>query len=193
MRIFSRGIVNVLAVVLAMLFSGVCAAEGLEPVSFEAYAQTVFADAEWEIDGVQQLRVLSSEEGVTVSVCMEGDNLASLTVEYPIGQPSDSVRMAIEGLGWIRAEMIEEIFSIPSEEVREMEAFSVWRIEGELREGISICRTEDAADMAWQPIHGGARIHSKPRCSGMDVSRLITEEAAQALEWKNCGKCRKNR
>lgn len=187
--------VRAIAVLLLMLLPCVpVLAEAPSEISFETYVQsTAFADGTWETDGTELIRMISPERDVTVSVCLEGEMIAAITVEYLIGAPTDSVRTAIESLGWISGQTLEAAFSQQPEIVTEDGEFSVCRIEGELREGISVFRSEDAKEMVWQPIHGGARIHNKPRCSGMDVSRMITETAAELTGWQNCGKCRKNK
>ena len=46
-------------------------------------------------------------------------------------------------------------------------------------------------DLFWQPLHGGEDRHKSPICSGMDVPRLITAEAADALGFPPCAKCAK--
>ena len=197
MNVSGRRIRNLSAVMMALAFlllmSMPARAEEIFPLPFEDFVQrAAFADANWEADGTELIRMLSPEEGVTVSVCLKGENIAAITAEYPIGQPTDSVRNALEALAWLDAQTIENAFSQTSEEMIEADGFIVCRVEGELREAVSICRAEDAEQMVWQPIHGGARIHNKPRCSGMDAARMITEEAAADTGWQNCGKCRKN-
>jgi len=186
---------KIIAAALLMSLTALAEEGGdVNPLSFDDYVLTAaFADAEWEADGTDLIRVVSPEEGVTVSVCLNGENIAAVTVEYPVGQPTDSAVMAIEGLGWLSPQMVENVFAQQAQEMIEAECFNVCRVVGEMREAVSICRAEDAENMVWQPIHGGARIHDKPRCSGMDVSRMITEEAAQAVGWENCGRCRKNK
>lgn len=164
----------------------------IPPLAFEVYAQVAFADAEWEAEASGLIRMLVPEEGVTVSVCLDGENIAAVTAEYSIGQPTDGVVKAIEALGWLSEDALDAAFEQESQAMIETEGFCVCRVAGEKREAVSICRKEDAENMVWQPIHGGARIHNRLRCSGMDVSRMLTEEAAQATGWQNCGKCRKN-
>lgn len=185
--------VKLFAVLLAALMSGACAAAEEPECLFETYVQAVSADAQWETDGAEQIRMLGTDEGVTVSACLEGENVAALTVEYPAGQIPDMAKRFIENLGWLSAESLEAVYVMEADTSGELEGCSVRLVHGELRDAVSICRAEDVEGMVWQPIHGGARIHDKPRCSGMDVSRMITVEAAQAVGWEDCGHCRKNK
>lgn len=178
---------------LGLLF--LCTATLAEEISFEVYAQSFaeLTEAAWEADGAQQIQMLEADGSVTVSACLEGESLAALTVEYPAGQMTDMVKQALENLGWLSAESLEIVYAMEADTSQELEDCSVCLIHGELRYAVSICRAEDAERMVWQPIHGGERIHDKPRCSGMDVSRMITETAAQAVGWEDCGHCRKNK
>lgn len=175
---------------LMMICSGAAAEEA---ISFEVYAQSFSEITEevWEADGAELIRTLAPEESVTVSACLEGEGVAAVTAEYPCGQITDAVRAAIKNLGWLSAEAVEQVLAMEEGASLELEGCMVWHIHGKTRDAFSICRTEDAGEMVWQPIHGGEKLHSKPRCSGMDVSRLITEEAAEFTGWENCGVCRK--
>lgn len=183
---------RIFAAVLAlmMICSGAMAEEAL---SFEVYAQSFseLTEEVWEAGEAEMIQTLAPEESVTVSACLEGGEIAAVTVEFPCGTPSEAVRAAIGNLGWLSTEGLEQAFAMEENTSAEIGDFSVWRIHGKTRDAISICRTEDAGEMVWQPIHGGEKLHSKSRCSGMDVSRLITEEAAELTGWENCGVCRK--
>lgn len=181
-----------LALALVMMLSSALAESAVQMISFESYAQTLSADAQWESDGAEQIQILALDGEVTVSVCLTGENVAALTVEYPLGQTPENARRAIESLGWLNAETLDALLAQTGEEAQEMDGCSVYRVTGKHREAVSICRMEDAERMVWQPIHGGERIHNSPRCSNMDVSRMITEEAAAVLQWQSCGNCRKN-
>lgn len=189
---------KIAAVVLAALFClSFASAEGnagRQPLLFDDYVQAVgtFSDAQWETDSAECIRMLELEENVTVRVCLDGENVAALTVEYPLGQVGDSVILTLESLGWLSAENLNAAFEQPSQDIKRVDGFCVCRVEGELREGVSICREQDVGGMAWQPVHGGEKIHNKPRCSGMDVPCWITAQAVKQTGWKNCGKCRKN-
>lgn len=182
----------VLVLALLMMVSGALAESNASAIPFENYAQAVAADAQWESDGVEQIQILALDGEVTVSVCLTDGNVAALTVEYPMAEQPESARQTIEALGWLDAESVEAAFAQTNEDMQEMNGFGVYHVVGKHREAVSICRVEDAEHMVWQPIHGGEKIHNDPRCSSMDVSRMITEEAAGALQWQNCSRCRKN-
>ena len=161
------------------------------PVTFESYAQCFaeFAEAEWKMDDIEQLQVISPEDGVTVSVCLSEGDVVCISVEFPCDQFMDSVHAAIAGLGWLSDGAIEQVLALEDDALLEVDECVVYRVHGENRDAFSICRAVDSENMLWQPIHGGMKLHTKVECSGMDVSRMITEEAAQLTGWENCKRC----
>lgn len=190
---------RIFAAVLAvlMLMTGALAEETMV-LTFGAYAQsfavlTEESGAEWEADGIDQLQMLAAAENVNVSACLVGENIAAVTVEFLCGNVDENVRAAVENLGWLSAEAVDQVVSMEEGAVLEAEGCTVYRVHGENRDAFSICRTENVGNMLWQPIHGGKKIHDTPRCSGMDVSRMITAEAAELIGWENCGTCRAER
>lgn len=186
-----------LSLILALLLGACAFAETAEipALAFDAFAEAYaqHTQAEWETDGIDRILSLVPEEGVTVSVCLAEEDVAALTVEFPCGAISDSVRAAVESLGWLGAEELAAAFSLEENAELQTEAFRVYRIHGDNRDSIAVCPLADAENMLWQPIHGGKKIHDRPRCSGMDVSRMITPEAAEELGWEDCGTCRKEK
>lgn len=193
-RVLAKGAAALLSALLCISFAAAQASADRQPLAFEDYAQLVagFVDGQWETEGAQCIRMLEIEQDVTVRVCLDGEYVAALTVEYPLGQVRDCVILTLESLGWLTEEEVNAAFRQESQDVCDVGNFRICRIEGKLREGVSICREEDAGKMVWQPVHGGEKLHNKPRCSGMDVPCWLTEEAADAIGWANCGKCRKN-
>jgi len=187
---------KLLGAVLALMLCFACAAEEMTAEmiypAFETYAQAFaeLTEEEWEPDVIEQIQMLAPEEGVTVSICLDVQTVVCATVEFPCGQITDCVRAAIENLGWLSEEAIAQAFSLEEGAQLEAEGCIVYRVHGDNRDALSICRAEDAEGMVWQPIHGGKKIHDMPRCSGMDVSRMITAEAAMLTNWEDCGTCR---
>lgn len=185
---------KIFAMVLALLMCFACAAEGadpIEPMAFETYAQS-FAELtgeEWKSHIIEQIMTIKTEDGVTVSTCLSEGCIDCISVEFPCDQANDSVRAAIENLGWFSAEAIEQIFALTDDAQLEIEDCVVYRVHGENRDAFSICRMEDAENVVWQPIHGGEKLHTKIECSGMDVSRMITVEAAMLTNWEMCKRC----
>ena len=186
-----------LALVLALLLGACAFAEAAEgtALAFETFRETYAKHTQeaWEQEETGLIRSLEPGEGVTVSLCLAGENVAALTVEFPCGVLSDAVRAAVESLGWLSEEELAAAFSLEENAELETETFRVYRIHGDNRDSIAVCPVADAENMLWQPIHGGKKIHDRPRCSGMDVSRMITQEAAEELGWEDCGTCRKSR
>lgn len=184
---------RIFAAILAMLllYTGALAEELL---SFDAYSQAVISQGgeEWKTDGAEPIRTIQPEDGVTVSVCLDGQSVAALTVEFPCENPTEIVWSVIENLGWLSEDEMEQLKNMQDDETAEFENFQVVRIHGESRDAYCICPAEYYENAVWQPIHGGKKLHSKCECSGMDVARMLTEEAAGQTGWENCQKCRKN-
>ena len=185
---------KMLALVLALMMCFGCSAEGMEEMlftAFENYAQSFaeFTDEEWKADDVEQIRVISPEDGVTVSACLSEGYVKCISVEFPCDQILESVRAAIEDLGWLSYEAIEQMLALTDDATLVVEDYTIYRVHGENRDAFSICRTEDLEQMVWQPIHGGSKLHAEIECSGMDVSRMITAEAAQLTGWDECKRC----
>lgn len=178
------------AILAALLLVSVALAEGM--TDFDDYAAALSAPegAEWAADG--DMRVLDMGEEVTVSVCLEGESVVALTVEAPIGTLAQAERAALEALGLLSDEEIDEFLTAVEVGKAENDAFAFWRMQGKNREGIAICSAEDADELYWIPIHGGKKYHVNMSCSGMDVARLVTQKAAQDEGLEPCGRC-KNR
>ena len=159
---------------------------------FEAYSQSFAAltEEKWKSDIIEQIQMLSPEDGVTISVCIEAQNVVCATVEFSCDQVTGSVRAAIDNLGWLSEEAIAQVFALEDNDAQlEIEDCLVWRVHGENRDAFSICRAVDGERIVWQPIHGGEKLHKKIECSGMDVSRMLTEEAAMFTNWLKCKRC----
>lgn len=179
---------RLIAIILVLLLS-VCtaAAEGLG--SFEAYANALAKayDAEWKEDG--DIRILRISEGTSVSACLSGTDVAAVTVEAMQG--TDLRETAYAALAALSRPGSEVLFAI--QDLKEMELTAdgcvVGHLSGETRECIYIAAEENFADLIWEPVHGGDQLHKKPGCSGMDVPRLITAEAAAQTGYDDCDHC----
>lgn len=185
---------KMLAVMLLMMMCCACTAESIAEipsVSFETYSQSFagLTEEEWKADEVELIQMISPEEGVTVSACLSAADVAALTVEFPCDQITDSVRAAIANLGWLSVEAIEQVMTLEDDARLEIEGCIVYRVHGENRDAFSICPAEMVGGMVWQPIHGGKKLHMEIECSGMDVSRMITADAAELTGWEDCKRC----
>ena len=186
---------RMLAAVLALLVCFSCAAaeenSEFSPTEFETYAQDVeeLTEEVWEADVIELIQRIEPEDGVTISACLSQGCVECLSVEFPCDQLLDSVRAAIENLNWFSDEAIEQILALTDDAQLEIEGCMVYRVHGENRDAFSVCRAEDVENIVWQPIHGGKKLHAKVECSGMDVSRMITAEAAQLTNWEKCKRC----
>lgn len=174
----------------ALMLCGSALAEGMIPFDDYVKALSDFTDELWSQDGAELLWVLEPEEGVTIGVCLEDGRVAALTAEFPCGDAPDAVWMALDALGCLDGEALEQIAEMAEDSEAELDGSRVLRLHGGQRDAFCVCAAEDAGNMLWQPIHGGSKLHDKPACSGMDAARMITEEAAEALGWEDCKKCR---
>jgi len=164
-------------------------AEVAVPVLFEDYCDALETEAEWETEEIELIRTLGYAEGVTVGLCLDGENVAALTVEFAKDGLNEDVWRAVDALISLDDETKSALE--PGAELT-ADGWIVGRIAGTAREAIYLCSEAQRESMLWMPVHGGDQIHDLPRCSGMDVARMITPEAAEALGFDNCDTCRKD-
>lgn len=180
---------KILAAILMLLLCASALAEEAS-LSFETFAQG-FEGQTWKADGAELIQVMKLEEAVTVCACLENEAVVALSVEFSKEGLPESAKAAIEKLGWLDAESMAALLAMQDDGTAVLGAYQVVRIHGEDRDAYCICALADFERMVWQPIHGGTKIHDKTECSGMDVARMITEEAAEAVGWDDCKRCRK--
>lgn len=174
-------------ILMLLLCAGALAEEG--SLTFESYAES-FEGQMWKQDGAAEIQILEPEEGVTVSACVENGIIVALTVEFPAEGITEAARTAIESLDWLSEDAFEALLAMTDDETAELEGYQVVRIHGQIRDAYSICALENFERMVWQPVHGGSKLHDSSVCSGMDVARMITEEAAEVVGWDDCKRCR---
>ena len=178
------------ALLAMLLLTSAALGESLMPFADYAAALDAPADAEWTADG--DMRTLELADEVTVSVCLEGEDIVAVTVEAPKGSVMDAGSAALKALGTLTDSEIAELLAMTEAGSAENDAYTFWHMLGEKREGIAVCATEDAPSLFWIPVHGGKKFHVRMGCSGMDVARLVTQKAAEEAGLEPCGRC-KNR
>ena len=181
------------AALFVLLMTAAALAEGMTP--FTEYAARLGAE-EWKTEGIDALRSASAGEGVSVSVCLDGGDVAALTVEWedPEGTgPSGEALAAVGALDLLPEHELSALPSLPEGQASRTGGLVVYRLVGKGRSALCLCRAGDADRMAWQAVHGGEKLHSSPYCSGMDVSRMITAKAAAQLGIADCEICRAGR
>ena len=180
---------RILALVLAMLiFACAALAEGM--IGFDEYARKLSAlsDAEWSEGG--PVRVLDLGDGLTVSVCLIGKKVAAVTVESALDGDAEAVaEAALDALGCLSPEAIAVLAELDGGDQANSDGCVFGKLENERRMGFYAALEEDFAGMVWQSVHGGSKYHAKPGCSGMDVARLVTREAAADMGYGPCGRC----
>lgn len=178
------------ALLAALLLTGAALGESL--TDFDGYAAALVAPegAEWTADG--DMRLLDMGEEATVCVCLEGESVVALTVEAPIGTLAQTERAALEALGLLSDDEIDEFLTMTEAGRADSGEYAFWRMQGKNREGIAVCSADDADALYWIPVHGGKKYHVNMGCSGMDVARLVTQKAAEDEGLEPCGRC-KNR
>ena len=178
------------ALLAMLLLTGAALGESLMSFADYAAALDAPADAEWAADG--DMRTMELADDVTISVCMEDENVMAVTVEAPNGSVMDVGSAALKALGTLTDAEIAELLSMTEAGSAENAACTFWHMLGEKREGIAVCAAEDAPTLFWIPVHGGKKFHVRMGCSGMDVARLVTQKAAEEAGLEPCGRC-KNR
>ena len=178
-----------LVLVMILAFGSFALAEGW--MDFEEYAEKLAAltENEWETEGA--VRVLELEDDATISVCLDGSEVVAVTVEALMdGALYDYAYAAFEATGLLSEEALAGLTEIVEEgETTVDESIVIYRLIGEARECFAVCLAEQAEDLVWQSVHGGKKWHDIPPCSGMDVSRLVTDSAAEELGYDPCGIC----
>lgn len=185
---------RICAALLAMLFAltALCAsAEGM--TDFQTFDEALYelTDAEWVQTKSPNVIEMSPEEGVLISVCLEGEDVAAVTVESLADGPwMDYAVGVMTALGCTDA--VLEAFAYLDAETAEWlaeEGYAIGMLKGETRRGAFVCMEADYANLLWQPVHGGKKVHLQPDCSGMDVPRLITPIAAEGMGFELCKIC----
>lgn len=184
---------RVWALVLAMILAaaGSAVAEGM--IGFEEFAENVSAlcDGEWKEAGCGDILVMEIEEDVTVSVCLMGKRVGAVTVETLIDGPLDDMAYAVLGaLECVDEDALEALGELEDGGEMNADGCVVGRLEGGLRASVYAALEEDFEELVWQSAHGGEKYHDMPACSGMDVSRLVTREAARKAGFEPCGRCK---
>lgn len=183
---------RILAMTVAMVLCACAAlAEGLVDFGFYADQLSEWTDAKWTADASGSVQVLDLGDGLTISACLSGDQVMAVTVESPMEADSaDAVRAALDALGCLSPEALDALAELGGGERTSDGGCVYGALEGELRKAVYAAAEADFADMVWQAVHGGSKYHAKPNCSGMDVARLITREAAAAMDCGPCDRCR---
>lgn len=178
-------------ILVALLLCAFAASAEEAPVSFDAYAGALEAQAgtAWKEDGSAELQTLALG-GVSVYACLRGEVLVALTVESPReGDFGEDVRAALEPLGWFDEAALSSLFEMSAGSEAVANGYAYGKIEGETRSAVWLCPEAERDALVWQPVHGGTKYHAKSSCSGMDVPRLVTVEAAEAAGFAPCGRC----
>lgn len=182
-----------IAAILSMLML-LCPALAEEWVAFEEYAAKLAETYEGEWKGEGDVRVLTVEKNVSsVSVCLRGEDVAAVTVEsVQNGTLVETALNALSGLGLLSDELLSSISTLEQGGELVTDGFVVGRIAGETRECIYLAPEAGFDSYIWEPVHGGDQLHAEATCSGMDVPRLITPEAAEQTGYDLCDHCAKN-
>lgn len=184
---------KVMAVLLALVLLAIPAGaeeifEGLG--DFAAYQEALVLPEEvvWTEDGAL-MQSVEIEEGLMLSVCLRDTQIAVLTVEYPLDMQGETVLEALRLLG-MDEETLAQVSVMEANTEIAANGVVIGRVCGETREAVYVCLEAERGEMLWLPVHGGDQVHDLPRCSGMDVSRMVTPEAAALTQYDNCDTCR---
>ena len=172
-----------------------CAALGEGLIDFDTYANRLagLSGEEWTVDGAPEIRLLRLDETLTLSVCLSGDRVVAVTVEALRDQDfADATCAALDALGCLDDEALEALSELDDGGQAISGGCVFGRVESERRAAVYAAAEEDFDELVWQPVHGGSKYHARMRCSGMDVPRLVTRQAAENAEYEPCGRCSKN-
>lgn len=172
-----------------------CAALGEGLIDFDTYANrlTGLSEEEWTVDGAPEIRLLRLSETLTLSVCLSEDRVAAVTVEALQDQDfADAASAALDALGCLDDEVLEALSELDDGGQAISGGCVFGRVDGERRTVVYAAAEEDFDELVWQSVHGGSKYHARMRCSGMDVPRLVTRQAAQNAEYEPCGRCFRN-
>lgn len=178
--------------VFCMTVSGALA-EGLLPFEDCSNALATVTLGEWT-DEDAFFRILTLDANTTLSACLDdAQNVAALTLEGAAdGALAQTALAVLEALNLLGEETLASIPEIAASDSLTADGYTIYHLSGRTREGYAICLENSADALVWQPVHGGKKQHAKADCSGMDVARLITAEAAEALGYDPCGRCMAN-
>lgn len=181
---------RLLAWILLLLLCAPASAEDLGAISDYLAAADVSAlgAEEWtEEAGGRVLSVRPSADAM-VSLCAGDGRLVAISVTAPKGDLCEKLaRLALLPGGWFDEAALNAM--LEKGEGGAANGAQLTLLQGELREGIYLCAEGGLDELFWQPLHGGEDRHKSPRCSGMDVPRLVTAAAADALNLPLCDKC----
>lgn len=177
-------------VLLLLILCASAAAEDLGALSDYLAAADVSAlgASAWTEEAGGRVLSVSPSADAMVSLCAEGGRLVAISVTAPKGDLCEKLaRLALLPGGWIDEAALDAMLE-KGEGGAAGDAL-LTLVQGELREGVYLCAKGEMDDLYWQPLHGGKDRHKSLNCSGMDVPRLITGAAADALNLPPCEKC----
>lgn len=176
---------RIIALVLIAMLSFCAAAEDSE--LFEEFIKNM-GEIVWEEDKPECVQTAVLGE-VTVSICMDGERIAAITIEQPLGADREELERVLRAAAEWDSVALAGILDAAESAQWQLENLSVRYIAGETREGFYLCTSEEG--LLWQPVHGGDQLHASSECSGMDVPRLITAGAGELLGYDGCDNCLK--
>lgn len=141
-----------------------------------------------EADG----RVMSLEvwDDAVVTLCARDGALLAVSVTAPRTERfEDLAEAALRDTGLVPARPLAAILADGAAQA--LDGARLVSLTGDLRRGLYLYSDtlRPGAELYWLPMHGGRRRHINPSCSGMDVPRLVSAEAADALGFDPCGRC----
>ena len=184
----------VMLLMVALALSMAASAEGLGALSdyLAAVDLSALGAGEWAEEVAGRVLSASPSKDAVISLCIEDGVLLAISVTAPQGDLCEACACAaLPASGRIDAAALEPM--LERGEGGDVGGVRVPILSGDVREGVYLCMADDMDALFWQPTHGGVDRHRSPVCSGMDVPRLITAAAADALGFPPCSKCAGNR
>jgi len=178
----------ILIVILLLLPAALAEGLGAPEDYMSAFDASAYGDSAWIHEVGEQLISLAVGDDAVISLCAQGGQLLAISVTAP--QSEDFAVLAedaLAGTGYVSEGAVRELLDTGT--ARREGALALETLSGGARIGVYLYDEAAMDRLCWLPMHGGEKRHSNPRCSGMDLPRLITVRAAEALGFGPCEIC----
>ena len=164
---------------------------------------------EWNEEAESLVYSIAPMADTMISLCVENGQILAISITAPKGDVCEEwAKYALPLCGQISRREISSYLSNKKQDREKTwnsyaenisNGFSLLFVTGDLREGLYLAQARNheiysdgslsGDTLYWQPLHGGKCKHVNPVCSTMDVPRLISNEAAEKLGFRSCGRC----
>jgi len=152
-----------------------------------ALDRSPFGGKVWTEEAGGRVQSLALDADTVITLCADGGSLVAVSVTAPQSR-EDLAELAAAALGALVPEdAVRQALGTGAPQSIGENVLTV--VVGATRTGVYLCPGAALDALYWLPMHGGEDRHRSPLCSGMDVPRLVTAAAADALGFPPCSKC----